>query len=149
MFGRCEATQLHAIGGGTNFSWWPSNATVANPVAFPDTNTLYICTTSTGECHLSDTAFVNVFPLPPLPVITQRGDTLFSSATTGNQWHYNGQILTDTNSFIVSALYGYYAVLTRNSYGCPNISNAYVYNDSTLSIQRINDLTDARLYPKP
>jgi PKD repeat protein len=71
---------------------------------------------------------IHVYPSVPPPVITVQGSTAFcegdsvvftSSATEGNQWFVDGNILTDdTNQVYVATQSGLYSVTVTNSFGC-------------------------------
>jgi len=71
---------------------------------------------------------IHVYPSVPPPVIAVQGSTSFcegdsvvftSSATEGNQWFVDGNILTDdTNQVYVATQSGLYSVTVTNSYGC-------------------------------
>ena len=59
-----ESTQLNANPTGFAYSWTPtsslSNASIANPVASPEEDTVYTLTITDGECTASDTVSVRV-----------------------------------------------------------------------------------------
>jgi hypothetical protein len=64
-----------------------------------------------------------VKPLPPMPDITQTGNTLTSSADTGNQWYLNGSPLSDAaDQSYTYTTGGNYAVTVTNSDGCSSSS---------------------------
>ncbi|MFA5974294.1 MAG: T9SS type A sorting domain-containing protein [Lentimicrobiaceae bacterium] len=44
------------------------------------------------------TLAITVNPIPPTPVISQTENTLSSDATAGNQWYWNGVMLTDATA---------------------------------------------------
>jgi len=65
----CSGTNtLLSASGGTSYSWLPatglSNATVANPIANPNSTTTYTVTVSNGSCSATDMVVVNVNPSP-------------------------------------------------------------------------------------
>ena len=67
------------------------------------------------------------------PTITQSGNTLVSSAASGNQWYLNDSLLTDSNAQVIHpAIPGvYYTVITDPTTGCVLTSNSIVYSLST------------------
>ena len=90
---------------------------------------------------------IAVNPVPLAPVITNNGDTLFSNVHFGNQWYYEGMLLSgDTSQTCIAINNGYYwDAITLN--GCPSepsnhimILNAGVHSHPTASI---------KVYPVP
>ena len=70
---------------------------------------------------LPTTVLVN--PLPPIPTITQVGNTLTSSAASGNQWYLNGNPLQGaTGQNYTYTTGGNYTVTVTNSNGCGSSS---------------------------
>lgn len=85
------------------YSWAPatdlSDATLANPIASPSSNTsyrLFVSNTITG-CSNSDTVNVSTLPSPPMPSLssTQSGNLFVLTANSPNavfiNWYKNGQ----------------------------------------------------------
>lgn len=61
-----------------------------------------------------------VNPKPPTPFILMSGDTLFSTAPSGNQWYLDGSMIPDANeNFYIPQTNGYYAVSTSVNQ-CPS-----------------------------
>ena len=84
---------------------------------------------------------------PASPVITEHGDTLFSSSVTNNQWFVNGNIVIGaTNSFYIATNGGdTYSVTVKDSSGfCSATSNLFV------GINEINEIgISYSLFPNP
>ena len=79
----------------------------------------------------SQSVSVTVNPLPPVPTITQSGNTLISSSPTGNQWYINGTLINGaTQQTIIASFQGTYSVVVTNSYGCSSSSDDIVTNIS-------------------
>lgn len=101
---------------GNTYLWTPPTglnaANIAMPTANPFNNTIYTLTvTSAQGCSASDVTTINVSPLPSTPTITQAGNTLNSSAATGNQWYLNGTIITGaTGASYIPIVSGSYTV---------------------------------------
>jgi len=86
---------------------------------------------------------IHVYPSVPPPVITVQGSlsfcegdsvTFISSATEGNQWFVDGNILTDdTSQVYVASQSGLYSVTVTNSYGC----SASVSSSDTVHVYEI------------
>lgn len=80
----------------------------------------------------SDTSLftkVSVYPLPPVPVIIQLGDTLLTSTpAAGYQWYLDGTPLAGAVSQTFHpAVSGSYVVEITDATGCTNISEPYHY----------------------
>jgi hypothetical protein len=57
--------------------------------------------------------------LPSTPIISQNINTLTSSSATGNQWYYNGTLISGaTSQNYTASLVGIYTVLVSNPQGC-------------------------------
>jgi hypothetical protein len=66
-------------------------------------------TNSCGNGIASPNFLVTVNPIPPAPVVTNTGDTLYSSAPTGNQWYFEGTLLPGaTGQTYIATVTGYY-----------------------------------------
>ncbi len=64
---------------------------------------------SCGNGIVSPDFYVTVNPIPQTPVVTNNGDTLHSSIPTGNQWYFEGTLITGaTGQTYVATLDGYY-----------------------------------------
>ena len=62
-----------------------------------------------GDGGTSPALPVTVNDLPPTPLVTNTGDTLHSSSSTGNQWYFEGNIIQGAISQdYVATLNGYY-----------------------------------------
>jgi len=81
---------------GSTYSWTSVpvgfTSTTANPSVSPNVNTTYkvVETKTATGCTNTHSVVVTVNPLPVAPVITQQGNTLTSSISTGNQWYLDG-----------------------------------------------------------
>lgn len=108
-----ESTQLNASGG-TNYSWTPSatlsNASIANPVATPLTNTVYTVTVSDQlGCESEDSVLVTVNPLPVADAgaggTVCNGVAVQLSASGGDTYSWSPSAgLSDPNIFNPEAL---------------------------------------------
>jgi len=102
----------------------PTNICYNNPGA-------YDVTLITTSASVNDTilypGFINVYPTPTVPTITQTGDTLTSSSATSYQWQLN---LTDipgaTNQSYIATADGYYTVVVYSEYGCYATTTIYI-----------------------
>jgi uncharacterized repeat protein (TIGR01451 family) len=86
-------------------------------------------------------------PKPEKPFILIYGDTLFSTATSGNQWYLNGNPIPGaTEYFYIPQSHGFYTVITSNNQ-CSSDFSFYV-EVSTTSINNWSQ-KDFNLYPNP
>ncbi|MCB9232557.1 MAG: hypothetical protein H6581_12880 [Bacteroidia bacterium] len=84
---------------------------------------IHVAGTSAQGCAGSDSAFVTVNALPPVPTITQNGPQLTSSASSGNQWFLNGNPISGaTNPTFTATQNGTYQVQVTNAQGCSVLS---------------------------
>lgn len=90
---------------------------------------------------------VTVNPLPPVPTISQNGNVLASSSTSGNQWYFNGvPIGGATQQFYTATQSGFYQVEVTDINGCSSVSDP---------LDIITDISDAEekgtinIYPNP
>ena len=113
--------------------------------------TLYVDTALgcfTAPFVFSNTVALTVNPLPATPVISQQGDTLVSSATSGNQWYENGVIITGaTQQYFVPLHPGHYQVVVTDNHQCSS-DTSFGYNFVTTGIQNINQ-PNIEMYPNP
>jgi hypothetical protein len=114
---------------GNTYLWTPPTglnaANIAMPTANPLSNTIYTLTvTSAQGCSASDATNINVTPLPSTPTITQAGNTLTSSAATGNQWYLNGTTIAGaTGASYIPIVSGSYTVRATVN-GCTSAASA-------------------------
>ncbi|GDX47822.1 hypothetical protein LBMAG25_06400 [Bacteroidota bacterium] len=107
-----------------------------------------IVTNFAGADTLTLLGAVTIYPVPETPVVTQSNDTLFSSASSGNQWYFNNNpIIGATNSFLIPSNNGNYSVIVTNAYSCASVSNSYNFIKSGLA--SLNGQNIFNLYPNP
>jgi len=89
------------------------------------------------------------YTLPKMPVITQNGDLLNSSVSTGNQWYFNGTKLEGaTQSSVVITKSGTYSVTVSNEVGCSTASANYAAIKTDVPVIQVDDFT-CKVYPNP
>ena len=86
-------------------------------------NITVLGTNSCGNGVVSPNFAVTVNAIPPKPVVTNTGTTLFSDAPTGNQWYFEGTLIPGaTAQTYVATQDGYYwSIVTLN--GCASDSS--------------------------
>ena len=124
-----------AITNATGYMWTvPTGATIMSGA---NTNTITVDfgatatsgnitvmgTNSCGNGVVSPNFAVTVNPIPPTPVVTNTGTTLQSTAASGNQWYFEGTLITGaTGQTYVATQDGYYwDIVTLN--GCSSDSS--------------------------
>jgi N-acetylneuraminic acid mutarotase len=90
---------------------------------------------------------VMVNPLPPPPIVTNSGDTLYSNAPNGNQWYYEGILLANDTSMTCVAHYNGYYWDEATVNGCTSDTSNHIL----ILLTGVNShSTDAiRVYPIP
>ncbi len=83
-------------------------------------------TNSCGNGQASPNLAVTIYPIPAAPVVTNTGTTLHSNYANGNQWYFQGTLITGaTGQTYVATQDGYYwDVVTLN--GCSSDSSNHV-----------------------
>ncbi len=77
---------------------------------------------------------------PPAPGMTFSSGTLFSNATSGNQWYLNGSPISGaTGTSYVPVQNGSYSVVVTNAAGCTASSSSY--NVTTVGINEVNGVS--------
>ena len=152
-----ESSQLYAYAmGGTGtytYSWLPletiSNPSIANPVATPTTTTTYYVVVDDGDITITDDITITVNPVPAQPSITQAGNTLISSATTGNHWYNsNGMIPGATSQSYAPTTTDNYYVIVTNEFECESEPSDTYYFIYTGLIELANG-QHVNVYPNP
>ncbi|PLW93132.1 MAG: hypothetical protein C0592_07295, partial [Marinilabiliales bacterium] len=159
----CDGTIIdftaNAVNGGSSpvITWYlntvvdgsGSSYQLVSPV---DGDQVYAELTSSETCVtvatvISPTLNITVYPLPAAPVITQSGDTLFSSYSTGNQWYDLVGLLTgETEYYYTPAVNGDYYVVYTDSNGCSSAPSDTV----NFVISGIDENGNSwKIYPNP
>jgi hypothetical protein len=127
-----------AIAGASTYSWTvPAGAiitgggttnsiTVDFSAAAVSGNITVLGTNSCGNGTVSANFAVTVNAIPPTPVVTNTGTTLYSSAPTGNQWYFEGTLIVGaTAQTYVATQDGYYwSIVTLN--GCSSAESNHL-----------------------
>ena len=89
-----ESLTLDAGAGYSTYTW--SNGATNQTINVSSSGNYSLVVSNDNGCFAnSNTIWITVNPLPATPQITQNGNVLNSSATTGNQWYLNGNIIID------------------------------------------------------
>ncbi len=142
----------------TNTSWrW--RAGTCNSTIISTSNSITITPTTTNTYFVRDSLgtipvgscyrkTIVVLPAPTTPFITQNFDTLFSSASSGNQWYLNGNVIAGAISpTYIPTQSGSYSVVTTAANGCTGSSAAYMFI-TTLTVDLIRN-AGIKVFPNP
>jgi hypothetical protein len=144
-----------SVGNSPTYQWsGPGGQTLTGqnasvPTAFLPFSGSWILLVSENGCNLgSDTFTVVVNPIPLSPTITWAGSVLSSSAPTGNQWYFNGNILPGaTTQTYTPTSSGAYHILYTDTNGCSVSSSAEIVY--LTGRDGLNDLPQWKVYPNP
>ncbi|NVO19777.1 MAG: DUF4907 domain-containing protein [Bacteroidetes bacterium] len=122
------AYSISPVANASNYSWiLPPNATISSGGGTSITlnfaanavsgNLAVYGTNSCGNGMASPNFSITVNPVPPAPMISNSGDTLFSNAPYGNQWYFEGTLLAgDSLQTLVAGKSGqYWDIITLNT----------------------------------
>ena len=134
--------------GATTYSW--NTGATSNSISLsPITSTNYTITGTSLGCSKTNTTSVTVNPTPTAPTITSVGNTLSSNAATGNQWYYNGVLISGaTNQTYTSSQNGNYTDVVTNAFNCSSASSNTV-NVTTTGTDVISNTNLFTISPNP
>lgn len=129
------------------YLWSPTGDTTASITVTTSGSYTVTSEDSTGCAENSVSRVVTVHPLPPVPTITQLGNSLQSNAQNGNQWFFNGVPLpSDTNQTCAITQTGNYSVVVTDINGCSSSSTVSFMTDVVAGAS-LDERTI--LYPNP
>jgi hypothetical protein len=103
---------------------------------------------SCGNSLNSDSLQVTINPLPAAPVISTMVGTLSSSYSSGNQWYYNGSILSgQTGQTYSPSVNGNYYVIYTDAIGCQSSSDTL--NVNFVGIEQYSQQGNISVSPNP
>jgi len=155
------ATSVYStLAGMTNYTW--SVSAGGSIIAGSGTNNITVQWSVAGvqsvtlnyvDAHGCTAAYPTLFPVtvnptPVTPVITQHGDTLRSSAVSGNQWYKDGALIQGATGqeYVVMTNGTYHVVVTLN--GCiSQLSNSIVMLHVNVEPTTSRMIVD--IYPNP
>jgi len=145
-----NSTNNYAGSGTLTYSWLPTNglsaSNVASPIADPSSTTMYSVTLTSSEGCTATTSLTVTVDTAAIPVITQSGSILYSTAGTSYQWYLNGnQISGATGQFYAPLSPGAYSVTVTYANGCSASSKVLNYT-------AINELSNSfyiSIFPNP
>ena len=136
------------------YQWIMNNNPISNatlPNFFTKISGDYYVIVSVAGCSdTSQTISIAVHPIPPTPVITEINDTLFSSASYGNNWYDDNGIIPGLNEAFYAPLYqGHYYVIVTDSNGCISDSSNVIAFGYGPGIEEIKNNRTISIYPNP
>jgi len=132
---------------GSSYLWSTRDTTRSIIVTTTGDYTVKV-TKSNGLSATSSVVHVTVNPIPGTPTITQNGNQLTSSSSSGNQWYLNGAIIpgaTDQNFAPTTS--GNYTVQVTMGNCKSSLSNEIVF--VVTAVPSINGLEEFKLIPNP
>ncbi|HEV8506330.1 MAG TPA: T9SS type A sorting domain-containing protein [Chitinophagaceae bacterium] len=148
----CEGSSLLLTSSAADSNHWYRDGTVvgtSKTLTVTQSGSYNVKVVSNGcESGISPSIIAVVNPIPFTPVITQNGDKLMSSASTGNQWYLNGVPLqNDTSNTYAPTGTGLYTVqVTVNNCSSPMSASFSFIVTGINSPSWSNEL---RIYPNP
>ena len=133
------------------FTYLWSNGATSQSINVSTSGNYSVTITNANNCSaLSAATTVTANPRPAMPIITQAGNTLFSSSPTGNQWYLNGVVITGaTTASYTYTVGGNYSVTVTSPTGCSSSSSI-----TTAGRNGVFQITDTErfyydLFPNP
>lgn len=130
----------------------PASSSLQNPVGIcynsPGLFDVSLITCNQYGCDtLTMVDYVEVFPTPQAPVITQNGTTLTSTAASSYQWQFNTvDIPGATNQSYTATQTGTYMIVISDANGCINSNSLFV---AMVGIESVSGNETILVYPNP
>lgn len=132
---------------GNTFKWHPSNQT-AQTITVSAANTYSVTVKDAFGCSVTSQPLnISVFPLPPVPTVTINGDTLVSSAVSGNQWTLDGVDIPGATgqTHVMQGVLGLYKVKVKDAIGLCSSTSQNVF----VGINEYSNGINYIVYPNP
>lgn len=145
--GYSSTIQANVVGGKSpyTYTWDNGNHTSAITVAPLTTTTYHLTVTDSDLKSITTDVTIKVKPKPETPFIAQSGNILYSSASEGNIWMINGQVLYNEHSDKIQiSLNGKYTVVVIQN-GCVSDTS----NEVPVGIEESKARKNIELYPNP
>lgn len=142
-----ESATLIASGGGT-YVWNTTDEGAVLNVTPTQTTQYTVEVTNSDDCSTTVDWIITVHAAPAIPTIVGFGGELLSSATSGNQWYYEGVPLPNgTGQTFDPTQNGNYWVVVTNEFGCSSQSEP-LFVDVT-SVNELSNELSFMLSPNP
>ena len=145
----CAGASVYLTASGATTYSWNTGANTSSISVSPATSTNYTISGTSSGCSKTNTTTVTVNAPPNNPTITSSGNTLTSSATTGNQWYLNGVLISGaTNQTYTSTQNGNYTDIVTNAFNCSSVASNTI-NVTTTGVDIISNVNLSTIYPNP
>lgn len=125
-----------------------SEDSIIKNVPLTQTTTFSLYALSYFACEAQQDVIVPVYPIPVV-VISKIGDTLYSSEQYGNQWFFEGNILTgETNPKLFVTQSGEYSLEVESIQGCKSQKVDYNYISTGINNNGGGEYK-GKIYPNP
>lgn len=143
-----QNAQLSAPNGFSSYLW--SNSAISQNITV-STGGNYTVRVTNSQGYISPWSVpkvVTVHPNPATPTISINGNILTSSSTTGNQWYFNGNIISGaTQQNYTAQQNGNYYVVVTNANNCSAQSNSI--SITSVGISDLEKVGVLSIYPNP
>lgn len=129
-----------------------SNGALTQSITVSISGSMTVRAVTAAGCISDPSLPVNVLAIeaPPVPVITQVGNTLTTSPAAGYQWYYNGNLIPGaTQQSYTYTTGGVFTVTVTNSNGCSSSSSPYTGARMVGSGLRNGQILYHQVYPNP
>lgn len=125
----CAGDTVLLSSGGAAGYLWNNGSTTSSILVAPAASGFYSVTATSGNCIMTDSIFITVYPLPAQPQIILLNDTLFCTGSAVQyQWYLDGNIITGAQSaFITNLTAGTYTVAVTDTNGCSIFSLPFIF----------------------
>ena len=132
-----------------SYSW--NNGDTTQSITTRSSDIYSVTVTNANGCSATSSPMdVTVYSNPIPPSIQQFDDSLKSSATKGNQWYLNGNLMPgDTGQYYVASQNGIYMVERTNGNGCSSFSAPFNFTYVYVGIADLADGNSFSIYPNP
>jgi hypothetical protein len=152
--GSSDTYSVASVNGATSYTWtlpngWSGTSTTNTIVTTAGVNGGAITVSANNSCGQSSPVTLAVTVHNPVtPTITVNGADLVSSSSSGNQWYFEGSIISGaTNQTYTVPQNGHYFVIYTDSYGCSVSSDTINYYWVSI-IENAVEL-NLSIYPNP
>ncbi|MFN8396312.1 MAG: PKD domain-containing protein, partial [Bacteroidia bacterium] len=143
----CSADSLFLEAGGSYASYLWSDGANGNRRFVPNSDALWVLVHNGFGCaDTSEIVTVTIHQSPFAPIVSQNGNVLTSSFSSGFQWYFNGLAIPNatTQTWTATATGTYHVVVTDEN-GCTAASNGV-----SMVVGVANDfVSDFMVYPNP
>ena len=144
----CVGQTATLTAGVANTYTWSNGNHSTTIYVLPLVNTNYTCTgLSVNNCNYTSVTNVVVNSVTT-PTINNNGFVLSSSSASGNQWYFNGVIISGATGQIYNGTsYGSYAVSVTDNTGCQSLSDNLTLLD--VGFEKFNLKNLISVFPNP